>query len=139
MKLAKYATITLLVLSGVAYADASAGPFLLPLSTSDIDQSLKAGSSCNVNDGDRVLLVGTKRNAMVNLDGDLMLVSRTNPGDALRQGGGYRGNHLRIDIAVETSESGEMRSAGMVSRPAQVTIRRGKEQRSFAARWSCGA
>ncbi|HYW15690.1 MAG TPA: hypothetical protein VE891_06005 [Allosphingosinicella sp.] len=132
-----------LALAALFAAAATAAPALaIPLqalSEADVGADALRKAACYAHDGPAVLLLATKKNAIVNDEGDLRLLRRLGgrglPDDGARYGGS--GFEIRISPVPETA--GRRDPSGRRTQPAKIRIVRGKSAEDFSARWSCGA
>jgi hypothetical protein len=123
-----------------AGAAAQAPPVpLQALTEADVGPDALSNAACYVHDGPAVLLVATRKNAVVNHDGDLLLLRRA--GDRAFPSGGarYTANNFEVVIAAAAEEPGEAAGDGRSDRAAQVSVRASGRRQSMTARWSCGA
>jgi hypothetical protein len=134
MKLAALTAIW--AITAAAVAPASGVP-LQALTEADVGAEALKTAACYVHDGPAVLLVATKKNAVVNSDGDLLMLDRSGnrgfPGDGAR----YRGNNFELVIAP--ADSAGIADGGRTDRAAQVSVRTDGDTHSMTARWSCGS
>ncbi|HEX8063981.1 MAG TPA: hypothetical protein VF535_12285 [Allosphingosinicella sp.] len=131
----------LLMAVGALSAGAAAPSSSLPLQAlteADVGADALKNSACYVHDGPAVLLVATKNNAIVNSDGDLLMLDRAGHRSFPAGGARYRGNMFEVVIspAAEEAEQGE---SGRTNRAAQIMVKAGKTTHSLNARWSCGS
>ena len=136
------AVMKLLALTAIwAITAAAAAPVsgvpLQALTEADVGGDALASAACYVHDGPAVLLVATRKNAVVNSFGDVLMLDRAGgrgfPGDGAR----YRGNNFEVVIAPAdpATEAG----GGRTDRAAQVSVRTNGRTQSVSARWSCAS
>ncbi|MEA3009834.1 MAG: hypothetical protein QOJ91_1526 [Sphingomonadales bacterium] len=127
----------LLLAVGALTAGAAAPSSSLPLQAlteADVGADALASSACYVHAGSAVLLVATRKNAVVNSDGDLLMLERSGGGGFPGPGARYRGNNFEVVI---TPGDNETAVGGRTDRAAQVSVRTDGKTRSVGARWSC--
>jgi hypothetical protein len=130
----------LLLAIGVISAGAAAPSARVPLQAlteADVGADALANAACYVHDGPDVLLVAAKKNAVVNHDGDLLLLNRA--GDSGFPSGGARYTGSEFEVVVSAADdSSAIRQGGRTDRAAQVSVRAKGDRASMTARWSCG-
>ena len=111
---------------------------LLPLTEADIGggEALKS-AGCYLHDGERVLLVGTKRNGVLNWQGDLLLVQRVAAKGPPSAGASYGNSGFNLTLQPDMSPQAGVSQGKRIDRPAQVEIRSGRATGRFEARWNC--
>jgi hypothetical protein len=130
----------LLLAIGAISAGASAPSARVPLQAlteADVGADALTNAACYLHDGPAVLLVAAKKNAVVNHDGDLLLLQRA--GDSGFPSGGARYTGTEFEVVVTPAEdSSATTQGGRTDRAAQVSVRASGNRASMAARWSCG-
>lgn len=123
-------------LSAGAAAPSSSVP-LQALTEADVGADALTNSACYVHDGPAVLLVATKKNAVINSAGDLLMLSRSGGRGFPSDGARYRGSNFEVVIAP--AEAAKVAGGGRTDRAARVSVRTEGNTHSMAARWSCGS
>ncbi|HYG49171.1 MAG TPA: hypothetical protein VD846_14665 [Allosphingosinicella sp.] len=134
----KLALVALCAISAATAAHAQGVP-LQALTEADVGADALKNSACYAHDGPAVLLVATKRNAIVNSDGDLRLLRRLGGGGFPDRGARYGGMGFEVIISPAASESGDLDEGGRSNRPAEIRVVKGKNAGSIAARWNCNS
>jgi hypothetical protein len=131
-----FALLALWALPAAAAASGS-GVSLQALTEADVGADALKNSACYAHDGPSVLLVATRKNAVVNEDGDLRLLRRL--GNRGFPGGGarYGGSGFEIVISPGPGEAGDVDGSGRSNRSARISVVKGGTTRSLDARWSC--
>jgi hypothetical protein len=117
----------------------SAGVPLQALTEADVGADALKNSACYAHDGPAVLLVATKRNAVVNADGDLLLLDRLDDDGFPSDGARYGSNTLKVVIAPAAGPVDDVSVEGRTDQSAQISVRRHGSTTSITARWSCNA
>lgn len=133
-----FALLALGALAAGAAAPVSALP-LQALTEADVGADALKNAACYAHDGPAVLIVATKRNAVVNADGDLRMLRRLGGGGFPDEGARYGGTDFEVTISPAPGEAGDVDGSGRTNQPAQIRIVDGKRSESLAARWSCGS
>lgn len=130
--------LALLALWAVPAAAAAPGSNvpLQALTEADVGADALENAVCYAHDGPAVLLVATKRNAVVSSDGDLLLLRRIDDGSPSREGAKYAGNRFRI--VISPTQGNAMDSGGRTDRPAHIRVVKEGNEGQVTARWSCG-
>ena len=132
---------SLLLLALLAPFAAAAAPVsglpLQALTESDVGAEALKNSACYAHDGPAVLLVATKRNAIVNSDGDLLLLDRLDDDGFPRDGARYGSNSFKVSVSPAQGPVDDTAENGRTDRSAQVSVRRKGSTSSITARWSC--
>ena len=110
---------------------------LRPLTETDLGADALKSPGCYLHDGDRVLLVGTKLNGVLNWKGDLLLVRRAEGRGPPASGASYQANRFLLTVQPDLNPSAGVTAGNRVDRPARVALKSGKQQGQFDARWSC--
>ena len=120
-----------------AAAVSATGIPLQALTEADVGADALKNSACYAHDGPAVLLVATKRNAIVNAEGDLLLLDRLDDDGFPRNGARY-GNHS-FTVVVSPAPGGvdDTAANGRTAQSAQISVRRRGSTSSITARWSC--
>ncbi|HEX8469076.1 MAG TPA: hypothetical protein VF620_14860 [Allosphingosinicella sp.] len=132
---------SLLLLAVLAPLAAAAAPGaaipLQALTEADVGADALKNSACYAHDGPAVLLVATKKNAVVNAEGDLLLLDRLDD-DGLPNGGArYGSNTLKVVISPAPGAVDDTAADGRTAQSAQISVRRRGSISSITARWSC--
>jgi hypothetical protein len=133
---------TLALAALFAAAAAAAPAFAVPLQAlteADVGADALRKAACYAHDGPAVLLVATRKTAVVNDEGDLRLLRRVGAGDLPDGGARYGGMGYEIVIAPAAAEAADHDGSGRSNQPARIRILKGKSAQEFQARWSCGA
>ena len=119
-------------------AAAAAGPGipLQALTEADVGADGLRNSACYAHDGPAVLVVASKKNAVINAAGDLLLLQRLDDGSPAG-GARYGSNSFRLVISPAPGAAADVASDGRTHRPAQISITRRGTTSSYNARWSC--
>lgn len=132
---------SLLLLALWAVPAAAAAPVsgipLQALTEADVGADALRKSACYAHDGPSVLLVATKKNAVVNSDGDLLLLDRLDDDGFPNGGARYGSNTFRIVISPAEGPADDIASDGRTHQSAQISVRRRGGTSSMTARWSC--
>ena len=122
-----------------AAAATASGPAvpLQALTETDVGADALSNSACYAHDGPAVLVVASKRNAVVNSDGDLLLLDRLDDDGSPAGGARYGSNSFKLVISPASGTADDVASDGRTNRSAQISIRRRGADSSFTARWSC--
>ena len=128
--------MALWALPAAAAASVSGLP-LQALTEADVGADALRNSACYAHDGPAVLLVATKRNAVVNAEGDLLLLDRLDDDGYPRNGARYGSNTFRVVISPAPGGPDDVASDGRTHRSAQISVRRRGQTSSITARWSC--
>ena len=130
------ALAALLALPAAAAVSATGIP-LQALTEADVGADALKNSACYAHDGPAVLLVATKKNAIVNAEGDLLLLDRLDDDGFPRNGARYGSNTFKV---VDLAGAGRSRrhDFGWADRPvgADQRAQEGKYVEHHA-RWSC--
>jgi len=110
---------------------------LQALTEADVGADALKNSACYAHDGPAVLLVATKRNAVVNSDGDILLLDRLDDDGYPSGGARYGSNTFKITIAPAAGPVDDVASDGRTHQSAQISVRRRGATSSVTARWSC--
>ena len=130
--------LALLALAALPAAAAAGSGIPLPaLPEADVGADALKSSACYVHDGPSVLLVATKRNAVVNSDGDLLLLDRLDDDGFPSDGARYGSNTFKVVIAPAAGGVDDVSANGRTDQSAQVSVRRKGNTSSITARWSC--
>lgn len=122
-----------------AAALAASGVPLQALSEGDVGADALENSACYAHDGPAVLVVATRKNAVVNSEGDLLLLDRV--GDDGFPGGGarYGSDRFQIVIAPVPGPAGPRASDGRTHQPARISVGKPGSPASGTVRWACGS
>ncbi|HEX8624023.1 MAG TPA: hypothetical protein VF782_02980 [Allosphingosinicella sp.] len=131
------ALLALWALPAAAAAAAGSGIPLQALTEADVGADALKNSACYAHDGPAVLLVATKRNAIVNADGDLLLLDRLDDDGFPRNGARYGSNSFKVVISPAPGGVDDTASDGRTAQSAQISVRRRGTTSSITARWSC--
>lgn len=130
------ASVTLWALP-VAAAASAAGVPLQALTEADVGADALQNSACYAHDGPAVLLVATKKNAIVNSEGDLLLLDRLDDDGFPRRGARYGSNTFKVVISPAPGAVDDTASNGRTAQSAQISVRRRGTTSTITARWSC--
>jgi hypothetical protein len=130
------ALLALWALPAAAVASGSGIP-LQALTEADVGADALKNSACYAHDGPAVLLVATKRNAIVNADGDLLLLDRLDDDGFPRNGARYGSNSFKVIISPAPGDVDDTSADGRTAQSAQISVRRKGNTSSITARWSC--
>jgi hypothetical protein len=131
------ALLALWALPAAAAAAAGSGIPLQALTEADVGADALKNSACYAHDGPAVLLVATKRNAIVNSDGDLLLLDRLDDDGFPRNGARYGSNSFKVVISPAPGAVDDTSADGRTAQSAQISVRRRGSTSSITARWSC--
>lgn len=120
-----------------AAAAPGSGIPLQALTEADVGADALQNSACYAHDGPAVLLVATKRNAIVNADGDLLLLDRLDDDGFPRDGARYGSNTFKVVISPAPGAVDDTASDGRTAQSAQISVRRRGSTSSITARWRC--
>jgi len=129
------ALLALWAIPAGAAAPSSSVP-LQALTEADVGADALKNAACYAHDGPAVLLVATRRNAVVNSDGDLLLLRRVDDGSPPHDGAKYAGN--RFQIVISPTEGAGVDEDGRTNRSAHIRVVKKGHEGSVTARWSCG-
>jgi hypothetical protein len=118
-------------------AAASGGLPLQALTEADVGANALENAACYAHDGPAVLLVATKRNAVVSSGGDLLLLDRLDDDGYPHGGARYGSNTLKVVIAPAPGPVDDVSAKGRTDQAAQISVRTHGTTRSITARWSC--
>lgn len=121
----------------LAAAAPGSGVPLQALTEADVGADALKNSACYAHDGPAVLLVATKRNAIVNSDGDLLLLDRLDDDGFPRNGARYGSNTFKVVISPAPGGVDDTAADGRTAQSAQISVRRRGSTSSITARWSC--
>lgn len=121
----------------VAAAASAAGIPLQALTEAEVGVDALKKSACYAHDGPAVLLVATKKNAIVNADGDLLLLDRLDDDGFPSGGARYGSNTLKVVISPAPGAVDDTAANGRTAQAAQISVRRRGNTSSITARWSC--
>jgi hypothetical protein len=107
------------------------------LTEADVGADALKNSACYAHNGPAVLLVATKRNALVNSDGDLLLLDRLDDDGFPSRGARYGSNSFKVVISPATGDVDDVDSDGRTAQSAQISVRRHGTTSSITARWRC--
>jgi hypothetical protein len=132
-------SLALLAIWAVSAAAAAPAPGipLQALTEADVGADALKNSACYAHDGPAVLLVATKKNAVVNSDGDLLLLDRLDDDGFPSGGARYGSNTLKVIIAPAPGPVDDVAVSGRTDQSAQISVRHHGSTRSITARWSC--
>ena len=130
------ALLAFLALPAAAAASGSGIP-LQALTEADVGADALKNSACYVHDGPAVLLVATKRNALVNSGGDLLLLDRLDDDGFPSRGARYGSNSFKVVIAPAGGAVDDTDPDGRTAQSAQISVRKGGDTSSITARWRC--
>lgn len=132
-------SLALLALWALPAASAAAGPgiALQALTEADVGADGLRNSACYAHDGPSVLVVASKRNAVVNAEGDLLLLDRLDDDGSPAAGARYGSNSFKLVISPAPGVPDDVASDGRTHQSAQISIRRRGTISNFTARWSC--
>ncbi|HET9638779.1 MAG TPA: hypothetical protein VFP12_06200 [Allosphingosinicella sp.] len=130
------ALLALWALPAAAAAYGSGIP-LQALTEADVGADALNSSACYAHDGPAVLVVATKRNAVVNADGDLLLLDRLDDDGFPSGGARYGSNTFKVVISPAPGGVDDVASNGRTDQSAQISVRRSGSTSSITARWSC--
>jgi hypothetical protein len=130
------ALLALWALPAAAAAPGSGIP-LQPLTEADVGADALKNSACYAHDGPSVLLVATKKNAVVNSDGDLLLLDRLGDDGYPSGGARYGSNSFKVVVSPAPGPVDDIASDGRTHQSAQISVRRRGSTSTITARWSC--
>ncbi len=119
-----------------AAAAAAAGIPLQALTEADVGADALENAACYAHDGPAVLVVATRRNAVVNAEGDLLLLDRLDDGGFPGGGARYGSNSIKVVISP-VSRPPKVAPNGRTDRSAQISVRKRGSSSSVTAWWSC--
>jgi hypothetical protein len=120
-----------------AAAAAASGIPLQALTEADVGADALRNSACYAHDGPSVLLVATRKNAVVNSEGDLLLLDRLDDDGFPAGGARYGSNTFKVVISPAPGGADDVASDGRTHQSAQISVRRRGSTSSITARWSC--
>jgi hypothetical protein len=120
-----------------AAAMASTGVPLQALSEADVGTDALKNSACYAHNGPAVLLVATKRNAVVNAEGNLLLLDRLDDDGYPHGGARYGSNTFKVIVSPAPGGVDDSASDGRTHQSAQISVRKSGRTSSITARWSC--
>jgi hypothetical protein len=112
---------------------------LQALTEADVGADALKNSVCYAHDGPAVLVVATKRNAVVNAEGDLLLLDRLDDDGSPRTGARYGSNTFKLFISPAPGAVDDVAPDGRTHQSAQISVRKRGNVSSITARWSCAA
>jgi hypothetical protein len=121
----------------LAAAAPGSGLPLQALTEADVGADALQNSACYAHDGPAVLLVATKRNAIVNANGDLLLLDRLDDDGYPRDGARYGSNTFKVVISPAPGAADDSASDGRTARSAQISVRKRGTTSTITARWNC--
>jgi hypothetical protein len=107
------------------------------LTETDVGADALRNSACYAHDGAAVLVVASKRNAVVNAEGDLLLLDRLDDDGSPAGGARYGSNSFKLVISPAPGAADDVTADGRSNRSAQISIRRRGSTSNITARWSC--
>jgi hypothetical protein len=107
------------------------------LTEADVGADALKNSACYAHDGPAVLLVATKRNAIVNAEGDLLLLDRLDDDGSPSRGARYGSNSFKVVVSPAPGPVDNVASDGRTHQSAHISVRRRGSTSSITARWSC--
>lgn len=122
-----------------AAAAAASGIPLQALTEGEVGADALKNSACYAHDGPAVLVVATRKNAVVNAEGDLLLLDRLDDDGSPRGGARYGSNTFKVVISPAPGPVDDMASDGRTHQSAQISVRKRGSTSSITARWSCSA
>lgn len=128
--------LALWALPAAAAAAVSSIP-LQALTEGDVGADALKYSACYAHDGPAVLVVATRKNAIVNSDGDLLLLDRLDDGGFPRDGARYGSNMFKVVISPAPGPVDDSSADGRTAQSAQISVRRRGSISSINARWNC--
>jgi hypothetical protein len=129
------ALLALWALPAAAAAPGTGIP-LQALTEADVGAGALENAACYAHDGPAVLVVATKRNAVVNAEGDLLLLDRLGDGGFPGGGARYGSNSFKVVISPAPGAA-NVAANGRTDRPAQISVRKRGDSSSVTAQWSC--
>jgi hypothetical protein len=130
--------LALWALPAAAVASGSGIP-LQALTEADVGADALKNSACYAHDGPAVLLVATKKNAVVNAEGDLLLLDRLDDDSFPRGGARYGSNSFKVVVSPAPGPVDDVTSEGRTDQSAQISVRRRGSTSTITARWTCNA
>jgi len=130
------ALLALWAIPAGAAAPSSSLP-LQALTEADVGADALKNSACYAHDGPAVLVVATKRNAIVNAEGDLLLLDRLDDDGFPNGGARYGSNSIKVIIAPAAGGVDDTDSDGRTAQEAQISVRKRGNVSSITARWRC--
>ena len=130
------AFVALWALPAAAAAMATGVP-LQALTEADVGADALKNSACYAHDGPAVLVVATRKNAVVNSDGDLLLLDRLDDDGYPNRGARYGSNTFKVVIAPAAGPVDDVAADGRTHQAAQISVRRRGATSTVTARWSC--
>lgn len=130
------ALLALWALPAAAVASGSGIP-LQALTEADVGADALKASACYAHDGPAVLLVATKKNAVVNAEGDLLLLDRLDDDGFPSRGARYGSNTFKVIISPAAGGVDDVSDNGRTDQSAQISVRKSGSTSSITARWSC--
>ena len=130
----------LLLALGAPLAAAAApgtGIPLQALTEADVGVNALTNSACYAHDGPAVLIVATRKNAVVNAEGDLLLLERLDEAGFPGRGARYGSNTFKVVISPAPGPADDIGADGRTHQSAQISVRRRGSTSSITARWSC--
>jgi hypothetical protein len=128
--------LALWALPAAAVASGSGIP-LQALTEADVGADALKNSACYAHDGPAVLLVATKKNAVVNAEGDLLLLDRLDDDGFPSGGARYGSNSFKVVISPAPGPVDDVTAEGRTDQSAQISVRRRGSTSSITARWTC--
>ncbi len=122
-----------------AAAVSATGIPLRALTEADVGADALRNSACYAHDGPAVLLVATRKNAIVNAEGDLLLLDRLDDDGFPKGGARYGSNGFKVVISPAPGALDDAAADGRTAHSAQISVRRRGSTSSITARWSCNA
>lgn len=130
------ALVALWAIPAGAAAPSSTVP-LQALTEADVGADALKNAACYAHDGPAVLLVATKRNAIVNSNGDLLLLDRLDDDGFPASGARFGSNTFKVEISPAPGDVDDTSENGRTHQSAQLSVRRKGSTSSITARWSC--
>lgn len=131
------ALLALWALPAAALAASGSGVPLQALTEADVGADALKNSACYAHDGPAVLLVATKKNAVVNAEGDLLLLDRLDDDGFPKGGARYGSNSFKVVISPAPGPVDDVTAEGRTDQSAQISVRRRGNTSSITARWTC--
>jgi hypothetical protein len=132
----KLALLALFAIPASAALAASGVP-LQALTEADVGADALKNAACYAHDGPAVLLVATKRNAVVNADGDLLLLDRLDDDGYPADGARFGSNSFKVEISPAPGAVDDVSENGRTDQAARISVRRRRSTTSITARWTC--
>lgn len=120
-----------------AAAPPGSGVPLEALTEADVGADALKNSACYAHDGPSVLLVANKKNAVVNAEGDLLLLDRLDDDGSPSGGARYGSNSFKVVVSPAPGAVDDVAPDGRTHQSAQISVRRRGGTSSITARWSC--